>query len=46
MVTCMIAILELVLFVLFLKAMVYTYDIISLALDKMYDKITNKIEKM
>lgn len=40
------AILLLPLMFLSLKALVYTYDIISLALDKAYDKVTNKIEKM
>lgn len=46
MVTFMIAILELVLFVLFLKALLHTYNIISLTLDKVYEKITDKIENM
>ena len=40
------AILLLPLVLLSIKVMVYTYDIISLALDKLHDKLTDKINKM
>lgn len=46
MVTCMVGILQLVLFVLFLKALVYVLDITDRAVNKVYEKITNKLEEM
>lgn len=46
MITCMTIILELVLFILFVKASVYALAIGEKVFGKVYEKLTDKINKM